>query len=50
MPDDLAGLEWEIMLYSAMGLAAPPPADSPETGEVDGWSVVLLRKGNGGTA
>ena len=47
MPDDLSELEWEIMLYSAMGLAAPLPVDSPETGEVEGWSVVLLRKRNG---
>ena len=47
IPDDLSELEWEIMLYSAMGLAAPLPADSPEAGEVEGWSVVLLRKRNG---
>jgi isoamylase len=50
MSDELADLEWEIMLYSAMGLATPLPVDSPETGDVEGWSVVLLRKRNGVTA
>jgi glycogen operon protein len=49
MPEELADLEWEIMLYSAMGLAAPLPVESPETGDVGGWSVVLLRKKNGPT-
>jgi glycogen operon protein len=47
MPEDLVGLEWEIMLYSAMGLGAELPVEAPETGEVEGWSVVLLRKRNG---
>ena len=47
MPQDLLGLEWEIMLYSATGLAAPLPVEAPETGDVEGWSVVLLRKKNG---
>jgi glycogen operon protein len=47
MPQDLLGLEWEIMLYSATGLAAPLPIEAPETGDVGGWSVVLLRKKNG---
>ncbi len=36
MPEELADLEWEIMLYSAMGLAAPLPVESPETGDVGG--------------
>jgi glycogen operon protein len=49
MPEELADLEWEIMLYSAMGLAAPLPIESPETGDVGEWSVVLLRKKNGPT-
>jgi len=49
MPEELADLEWEIMLYSAMGLAAPLPVESPETGDVGEWSVVLLRKKNGPT-
>jgi glycogen operon protein len=49
MPDELAELRWEIMLYSAMGLAAPLPVDSPETGDVGEWSVMLLRKRNGAT-
>jgi len=47
MPQDLLGLEWEIMLYSATGVAAPLPIEAPETGDVGGWSVVLLRKKNG---
>lgn len=50
MPDELAELRWEIMLYSAMGFAAPLPVDSPETGDVGEWSVVLLRKRNETTA
>ena len=49
MPDDLAALEWEIMLYSAMGLGAPLPVEAPEKADVEGWSVVLLRKRNGNT-
>jgi glycogen operon protein len=47
MPDELADLDWEIVLYSATGLAPELPIESPETGEVDGWSVVLLKKRNG---
>ena len=43
----LADLEWEIMLYSAVGLGAELPTEAPETAAVDGWSVVLLRKRNG---
>ncbi|MGI9586045.1 MAG: glycogen debranching protein GlgX [Acidimicrobiia bacterium] len=47
MPDDLAGLAWEIVLYSATGLAADLPVEAPETGDVAGWSVAVLRKRNG---
>ena len=47
MPDELAGLEWEITLYSATGLSPELPVESPETGEVDGWSVAVLKKRNG---
>jgi hypothetical protein len=50
MPDELAELEWSIMLYSATGLAAPLPVESPETGDVEGWSVVVLRERNGVTS
>jgi isoamylase len=49
MPDDLAGLQWEIVLYSATGFGAGFPIDAPETGELEGWSVALLRKRNGDT-
>jgi isoamylase len=47
MPDDLANLDWEIVLYSATGLAAELPVEAPETGDVAGWSVAVLRKSNG---
>ena len=47
MPPDLADLEWEIVLYSATGLAPELPVGARETGEVASWSVVLLRKRNG---
>jgi isoamylase len=47
MPEDLSGLEWEIVLYSATGLAAELPVEAPETGDVAGWSVAVLRKSNG---
>ena len=50
MPDELAEPRWEIVLYSATGLAAPFPVDSPETADVGEWSVVLLRKRNGTSA
>jgi isoamylase len=49
LPDDLAGLRWEIVLYSATGLGVELPVEAPETGELEGWSVALLRKRNGGT-
>jgi glycogen operon protein len=47
MPDELADLEWEVMLYSAVGLSADLPTEAPESAAVDGWSVALLRKRNG---
>jgi glycogen operon protein len=47
MADDLTDLNWEIVLYSAIGLEPELPVDSPETGEVAGWSVVVLKKRNG---
>jgi glycogen operon protein len=50
MPDDLAGLRWRIMLYSAAGPDAALPMDAPETGELEGWSVVVLRQRNGAVA
>ncbi|MDJ0790803.1 MAG: glycogen debranching protein GlgX [Acidimicrobiia bacterium] len=47
LADDIADLEWDIVLYSATGLAPELPVESPETGDVDGWSVVVLKKQNG---
>ncbi|MFV2000722.1 MAG: glycogen debranching protein GlgX [Acidimicrobiia bacterium] len=47
MPDDLADLEWEIVLHSAIGLNGPLPVDAPLAGDVEGWSVILLMKHNG---
>jgi glycogen operon protein len=47
MPEDLSGLEWEIVLYSATGLEADLPVEARETGDVAGWSVAVLRKSNG---
>ncbi len=47
MPDDLADLEWDIVLHSAIGLNGPLPVDAPLAGDVEGWSVVLLMKHNG---
>jgi isoamylase len=47
MPEELADLHWEIVLYSATGLGVDLPIEAPETGEVEGWSVVVLRKQNG---
>jgi isoamylase len=49
MPDDLVGFRWEIVLYSATGLGVDLPIEAPETGELEGWSVALLRKRNGET-
>jgi isoamylase len=46
IPDDLVGLEWEIMLDSATGSGALS-IEAPETGDVQGWSVMVLRKRNG---
>lgn len=48
MPDDLAELRWQIVLYSASGSGLDLPIDAPETGELEGWSVALLRRRNGG--
>ena len=50
LADDIADLEWDIVLYSATGLAPELPVESPETGDVDGWSVVVLKKQNGAPA
>ena len=49
MPDDLRGLEWQIVLYSAMGLTPELPVEAPESGDVAGWSVMVLKKRNGVT-
>lgn len=49
MPEDLVGLQWEIVLYSAMGLGAEIPDEAPVEGDVEGWSVLLLAKRNGVT-
>jgi glycogen operon protein len=49
MPDDLIGLRWEIVLYSATGMGVDLPIDAPETGELEGWSVALLRQRTGET-
>lgn len=48
MPDDLVGLEWEIMLDSATGCSGLS-IEAPETDDVQGWSVMVLRKRNGVT-
>ena len=44
---DPRSLEREVVLYSATGLGPELPIDAPETGEVDGWSVALLKVKNG---
>jgi glycogen operon protein len=49
MPSEIAHHAWDIVLYSAAGLAPELPVDAPETGEVEGWSVAVLRKRNGAT-
>jgi glycogen operon protein len=49
MPDDLRGLEWQIVLYSAAGLTPELPVEAPESGEVAAWSVMVLKKRNGAT-
>ena len=46
-PTEIADHDWEIVLSSAHGLAVELPAESPETGDVAGWSVVVLKKRNG---
>jgi len=47
MPDNLADLEWGIVLHSAIGLNDTLPVEAPLAGDVEGWSVVLLKKHNG---
>jgi glycogen operon protein len=47
MPDGLAERHWEIVVYSATGLGVELPIEAPETGEVEGWSVVVLKQRNG---
>jgi isoamylase len=47
MPEDLRRLEWQIVLYSAMGLTPELPVEAPESGDVAGWSVMVLKKRNG---
>lgn len=49
MPDALRSSTWEFVLYSATGLSEDLPAEAPETGDVAGWSVVVLKKRNGST-
>lgn len=44
MPETLRPYSWEFVLYSATGLEADLPAEAPETGDVAGWSVVVLKK------
>jgi len=46
-PTEIADHDWEIVLSSAHGLDVELPAESPETGDVAGWSVVVLKKRNG---
>ena len=43
MPPEHAGRDWEIVLYSAVGLVEDLPVHAPESGDVAGWSVALLR-------
>jgi len=47
MPDELRGLEWQIVLYSAAGLTPELPVEAPESGDVAGWSVMVVKKRNG---
>ena len=47
MPADLRAFTWEFVLYSATGLGQELPVEAPETGDVAGWSVVVLKKRNG---
>jgi glycogen operon protein len=43
MPPEHANRDWEIVLYSAVGLVEDLPVHAPESGDVAGWSVALLR-------
>ncbi|NHZ70514.1 MAG: glycogen debranching protein GlgX, partial [Proteobacteria bacterium] len=47
IPEDLADLEWQIVLNSAVGLDGSFPFRAPVVGDVDGWSVAVLQKMNG---
>ena len=47
MADEMADLDWEVVLSSAIGAEPGLGVDSPETGNVEGWSVVVLKKRNG---
>jgi hypothetical protein len=49
IPDDLAGLSWEIVLNSAAGLGTEMPVEAQELGDVEGWSVLVARRSNGVT-
>ncbi|MCL1597662.1 MAG: glycogen debranching protein GlgX [Actinomycetia bacterium] len=48
MPDGLSEQRWEITLHSATGLEPELPIAGSETELVEGWSVMLLKKRNGG--
>lgn len=47
MPDDLAGLDWEVVRYSGSQLPSLLPMRARETGLIESWSVAVLRKKNG---
>ena len=44
LSEDIADLDWEVILYSADGLSADLPAETPLAGDIDGWTVAVLRK------
>ncbi|MEN8042085.1 MAG: glycogen debranching protein GlgX [Actinomycetota bacterium] len=50
MPEDLADVEMELVLCSVEGLDHEASVDSPHVGDVEGWSVMVLRKPNGVTS
>jgi glycogen operon protein len=43
LPPEQSDHEWEIVLYSAVGLVDDLPAHAPASGDVAGWSVAVLR-------
>ena len=47
IPPDQAGRDWEVVLDSAAGLVNDLPVHAPESGDVAGWSVALLRARHG---